>query len=77
MAKGAVVVPAGVLSKHLMKRDVRAQYPRKGGLYVAEMKIRAKKPGSQGNTMGTAKAGFARPGNNQSTWRIRLWIRRL
>ncbi len=62
MAKGAVVVPAGTLSKHLMRRDVRAQYPRKGGLYVAEMKIRAKKPRAQNQNGGKAKAGFTRPG---------------
>ena len=62
MARGAVVVPAGTLSKHLMKRDVRAQYPRKGGLYVAEMKIRAstRKPG--GDDVGRKASGFTRPG---------------
>ncbi len=59
MAKGAVVVPAGTLSKHLMKRDVRAQYPRKGGLYVAEMKIRAQR---QGADAVKKSAGFTRPG---------------
>ena len=59
MAKGAVVVPAGTLSKHLTRRDVRARCPRKGGLYVVEMKIRAKKPGSDN---GKKVAGFTRPG---------------
>jgi len=65
MAQGAVVVPAGTLSKHLMRRDVRAQYPRKGGLYVAEIKIRAKKPGGQNQSGGRPTAGFTRPGNKQ------------
>jgi len=60
MAKGAVVVPAGTLSKHLMKRDVRAQYPRKGGLYVAEMKVRAQ--GARSDVARKKPAGFTRPG---------------
>ncbi len=60
MAKGAVVVPAGTLSKHLMKRDVRAQYPRKGGLYVAEMKIRAQR--QRDDAAKKKSAGFTRPG---------------
>jgi len=65
MAQGAVVVPAGTLSKHLRRRDVRAQYPRKGGLYVAEMKIRAKRPGDQSQNGGRTTAGFTRPGNKR------------
>ncbi len=65
MAQGAVVVPAGTLSKHLKRRDVRAQYPRKGGLYVAEMKVRAKKPGGQAQGGDRPAAGFTRPGTKR------------
>jgi hypothetical protein len=42
MAKGAVVVKAGTLSRFLDNKDVIVKYPRpEKGLYMAEMKIRA------------------------------------
>ena len=40
----ATVVPAGTLSKYMDSIATVAKYPRKGGLYIAEMK--AKAPGS-------------------------------
>ena len=56
---GATVVPGGTLSKFLGSVRHVANYPRRGGLYVAKMKVRApgtratrrpnpKKPGAQG-----------------------------
>jgi hypothetical protein len=56
-ARGAVVVPAGSLSKHVTKNMVMAKYPRKGGLYLARYRVRAPK------RVGTARpAGFTRQG---------------
>ena len=41
LTKGeAVVVPEGALSRHLCAVRRLAEYTRKGGLYVAKMKIR-------------------------------------
>ena len=51
-ARGAVVVPAGSLSRFLGQVRHIAKYPRRGGLYVAKMKIRSPKP----------KQSFQRPG---------------
>ena len=56
-AKGAVVVPAGSLSKHVTKAMIMARYPRKGGLYLARYRVRApKRPGA------ARPAGFTRQG---------------
>ena len=51
-ARGAVVVPAGSLSRFLGQVRHIAKYPRRGGLYVAKMRIRNPK----------AKQSFQRPG---------------
>ena len=51
-ARGAVVVPAGALSRFLGQVRHIAKYPRRGGLYVAKMRIRNPK----------AKQSFQRPG---------------
>jgi len=56
-ARGAVVVPAGSLSKHVTKGMVMAKYPRKGGLYLARYKVRAPRRGGPGKP-----AGFTRQG---------------
>ena len=56
-AKGAVVVPAGSLSKHVTKAMIMARYPRKGGLYLARYRVRApRRPGA------AKPAGFTRQG---------------
>ena len=44
MARGAVVVPAGTLSKHLRQTKILAKYGRRGGLYQGKFKIRVPKP---------------------------------
>ena len=54
-ARGAVVVPAGALSRFLGQVRHIAKYPRRGGLYVAKMRIRNPK----------AKQSFQRPGPGQ------------
>ena len=56
----AVVVPAGTLSKYLGMIKRIAEYKRKGGLYVAKMKIRKRvSPNSP------KAAPFGRPGDNR------------
>ena len=52
-SKGSVVVPASALSRFLGSVKYIAKYPRRGGLYVAKMKIRSPKPNVQ---------SFHRPG---------------
>ena len=53
--RGAVVVPAGALSRFLGSVRHVAKYPRKGCLYVARMKIRSPKP----------EQSFHRPGQGR------------
>ena len=61
MAKGAVVVKAGTLSKFLENKDVLVKYPRpERGLYMAEMKIRAPKvPNKKVEAAGFTRQGAA------------------
>ena len=60
------VVPDGALSQYLASVRNIAKYPRRGGLYVAKMRVRApgtnrpKKPGPRKPTQ-----GFARPGTKR------------
>jgi len=56
----AVVVPAGTLSKFVGSLKRVATYKRKGGLYVAKMKIRKRV-----NPDKTAASPFGRQGNNR------------
>ena len=56
-ADGATVVPAGALSRFLGSVRRVANYPRRGGLYVAKMKAKDPKMAKT--------AGFARPGNRR------------
>ena len=53
------VVPEGALSKFLSQVKTHAKYPRKGGLYVAKMRIKARKAKDPKNR---PKAGFGRQG---------------
>ncbi len=53
----ATVVPAGALSRFLTSVKNIAQYPRKGGLYVAKMKAKDPKAAKT--------SGFGRPGNRR------------
>ena len=53
----ATVVPAGALSRFLASVKNIAQYPRKGGLYVAKMKAKDPKAAKT--------SGFGRPGNRR------------
>ena len=56
----AVVVPAGALSRFLGSLKKLATYKRKGGLYVAKMKIRKRV-----NPSSAAAAPFGRQGSNR------------
>jgi hypothetical protein len=56
--RGAVVVPDGALSRYLASVRHVAKYPRRGGLYVAKMKVR---------TPAGADARRAAMANNDST----------
>ena len=55
----AHVVPEGTLSRFLESINVIARYPRRGGLYVAKMKVRRPRPRP---SPAAAKSSFARPG---------------
>ena len=63
----ATVVPAGALSRFLGNIRHIATYPRRGGLYVAKMKVRA--PGARGQKRPSPKKpgaqGFRRLGAKQ------------
>ncbi len=56
-ARGAVVVPAGALSRHLRGTKIIAKYPRRNGLYMGRFKVRNPKSGT-----GDRKSGFTRQG---------------
>ena len=65
--RGAVVVPEGVFDQILAQCEIIAKYPRKGGLWVAKMKVRApastmKFPAKQPDADGPAKSSFGRQG---------------
>ncbi len=53
------VVPEGTLSRFLANINVIAKYPRRGGLYVAKMKVRRPRPKPAPTA---AKSSFSRPG---------------
>ena len=60
----ATVVPAGSLSKYLDKVRQIARYPRRGGLYVAKMKVRARgrRPSPKPKPERAPAQGFGRQG---------------
>ena len=55
----AHVVPEGTFARFLASVNVIARYPRRGGLYVAKMKVRRPRPRP---APAAAKPGFTRPG---------------
>ena len=59
-ARGAVVVPAGALSKHLRGTKIIAKYPRRNGLYMGRFKVRNPKAST-----GDRKSGFTRQGTKR------------
>ncbi len=56
-ARGAVVVPAGALSRHLRGTKIIAKYPRRNGLHMGRFKVRNPKGGNEDR-----KPGFTRQG---------------
>ena len=53
--KTSIVVPAGALSRFLKHCRKIAEYPRKGGLYVAKMKLKTPKPESSFTRQGAGR----------------------
>ena len=53
--KTCIVVPAGALSRFLKHCRRVAEYPRKGGLYVAKMKLKTPKPESSFTRQGAGR----------------------
>ena len=51
----SIVVPAGALSRFLKHCRTIAEYPRKGGLYVAKMKLKTPKPESSFTRQGAGR----------------------
>ena len=61
---GAAVVPSGMLSRHLRENAVVAKYPRRGGLYVAD--LMASSPDKvAGNKEVDKQSGFTRQGADE------------
>ncbi len=58
----AVVVPAGALSRYLTGIRVFARYKRRGGLYLAKMKVRDPKTMRRRDPKSHAKPTFGRQG---------------
>ena len=59
-ARGAVVVPAGALSKHLRSTKIIAKYPRRNGLHMGRLKMRNPKAKSGDRTPGFTRQGAKR-----------------
>jgi len=59
-ARGAVVVPAGALSRHLRGTKIIAKYPRRNGLYMGRFKVRNPKSGSDNRRPGFTRQGAKR-----------------
>ena len=63
--KEAVVISKGLLDKFLASVNRLATYPRAGGLYVAEMTVKAKPPDPQTSPKSAAASPFGRQGPHQ------------
>ncbi len=61
----AVVVPAGALSRYLKGIRIFARYKRRGGLYLAKMKVRDPKTVRRRSPRNPAKPTFGRQGAAQ------------
>jgi len=59
-ARGAVVVPKGALSQYLKTTKVLAKYPRKGGLYQGQFKVRVPRPKAEARAAGFGRQGAQR-----------------
>ncbi len=59
-SRGAVVVPQGALSKYLKTTKVLAKYPRKGGLYQGQFKVRVPRPKAEARVAGFGRQGARR-----------------